>query len=223
MIEWLLIGTGITVLLAVTVVVLFEIKGRRNRPATQSSGNQQSQYSENELRRQTDLYMEANKAAVDLGTLALKTVILINGGAVAAALAFLGQLWPDRADLEIIQAIGVAIGLFAIGVASGALAAGLAYFIEFFRSNTVAYIVRAVVESRSAENEGRNSIFIRNCLLYPAMILTAGAYIAFVLGTYQAVDGISKLRPPQRYVPPVIEQPLRKRLFLGHPSYMNIE
>ena len=63
-----------------------------------------------------------NKAAINGGNLALRMVLLINGGAAVALLSFMNALPKDQR-----QAIASALAWLAGGVAAAALALGLAY------------------------------------------------------------------------------------------------
>jgi hypothetical protein len=64
-----------------------------------------------------------NEASVNGGNLALRMVLLINGGAAVALLSFMNALPKDQK-----QAIANALAWLAWGVATAALALGLAYF-----------------------------------------------------------------------------------------------
>jgi hypothetical protein len=65
-----------------------------------------------------------DEATINAGNLALRLVLLINGGAAVALLSFMGSLKDQR------QAIATALAWFARGVAA-ALALGLAYATNF--------------------------------------------------------------------------------------------
>lgn len=69
---------------------------------------------------------------IELGELALKIAIVINGGAAIALLAFIGSVWSPyyNAPLTIIF-LSIGLGSFSLGVLSGATAATAAYFSEF--------------------------------------------------------------------------------------------
>lgn len=72
------------------------------------------------------------EAALSSAALALRTIVLINGGAAVAILAFLGTLMgrTDKAAATTrqLEALTGSLAWFAIGVVFGALAMGLAYF-----------------------------------------------------------------------------------------------
>ena len=79
---------------------------------------------------QTGWILHSDRAAVDIGLTVLKVALLINGGAIVALLAFVGQLWGKEAQ----RMMGVldANLPFMLGLVAAALAAGVAYFYQSF-------------------------------------------------------------------------------------------
>ncbi len=74
--------------------------------------------------------LHSDRAAVDIGLLAVRTAILMNAGAIVALLAFVGQLWDvDRKGMA-----GVLSGAspFVWGLVSAASAAAVAYIYQSF-------------------------------------------------------------------------------------------
>ncbi len=62
------------------------------------------------------------------GNLALKSVILVNGAAAVALLAFLGHIWgTNDATLNVAVKAGESLGWFVAGTCVGVAAAGMAY------------------------------------------------------------------------------------------------
>jgi hypothetical protein len=74
--------------------------------------------------------LHSDRAAVDLGLTTLQTAILINGGAVLAILAFVGQLWGKES--EILTVVLHDAAWFMYGVLSAGAAAFVAYFYQSF-------------------------------------------------------------------------------------------
>ena len=64
---------------------------------------------------------------IELGQLALKILVLINGGAAVALLAFIGGIWTSGIERCVAISLTVGIGAFALGVLSGAVAAYSAF------------------------------------------------------------------------------------------------
>lgn len=74
--------------------------------------------------------LHSDRAAVDLGLTVLQTAILINGGAVVAILAFVGQLWGQESS--ILNVMLHEAGWFVGGVLSAGTSAVVAYFYQSF-------------------------------------------------------------------------------------------
>jgi hypothetical protein len=74
----------------------------------------------------TEFGNKVNEAAINAGNLALRMVLLINGGAAVALLSFMNNLPKDQR-----QAIASALAWFAWGVAAAASALGLGYFTNY--------------------------------------------------------------------------------------------
>ena len=64
---------------------------------------------------------------IELGQLALKILVLINGGAAVALLAFIGNIWSSGIERCVAISLTSGIGAFALGVLSGAYAAYSAF------------------------------------------------------------------------------------------------
>ena len=74
--------------------------------------------------------LEMLRATLATGQSALKSALLINGGAAAAVLAFIGGIWSLEKSQTTIHAISGALFLYVMGVLSAALAAGATYFAQ---------------------------------------------------------------------------------------------
>jgi hypothetical protein len=74
----------------------------------------------------TDVANKINEATINGGNLALRMVLLINGGAAVALLSFMSDLPKDQR-----QAIARALAWFAWGVVAAALSLGLTYFTNY--------------------------------------------------------------------------------------------
>ena len=77
----------------------------------------------------TDFASKTNTAAIEVANLALRTAMLINGGAAISVLAFIGGLASrDKVSLQAITQTAATLVWFATGVAVATLSMGLAYF-----------------------------------------------------------------------------------------------
>jgi hypothetical protein len=81
----------------------------------------------------TEFHSYVNKSAIEGANLALKTLILINGGAAVAILAFLGAIASkDKADFAQIGAVAQTLRYYASGVAFAVAAMASAYLTNYF-------------------------------------------------------------------------------------------
>ena len=84
-----------------------------------------------ELARRLMVETENFKSVILTGQSALKSAILINGGAAVALLAFIGHVWkPDYLRTASINLVG-SLQWFVFGVLSAAIAAGGTYAAQF--------------------------------------------------------------------------------------------
>ncbi len=88
--------------------------------------------------RQWEFIKSANEAAVETGNHAVKALILINGGAAIAMLAFIAQVvsaetgvLPDGAKVAALINLTAPLGWFAWGVACAAGSVALGYLANF--------------------------------------------------------------------------------------------
>ena len=110
--------------------------------------------------------LEMFRSVIATGQTALKTSLLINGGATVALLAFLGNIWSNPQGLDLIYALSDSLGLFGLGVFFGAWATGTTYL------------------TQSAYNHQHYKI--GNGLRILTIILVIATYILFLLGLLTA-------------------------------------
>jgi hypothetical protein len=94
-------------------------------PPTQWGFEQNRAVAERQHDQNIEIAKRVDEATINAGNLALRMVLLINGGAAVALLSFMGNLKDQR------QAIAGALAWFAWGVVAAALALGLAYATNF--------------------------------------------------------------------------------------------
>lgn len=73
---------------------------------------------------------EMFKSVIATGKTALQSAILINGGAAAGLLAFIGGMWSKSIDQEVLNLLGRGTACFAVGALAGAFATGATYFCQ---------------------------------------------------------------------------------------------
>jgi hypothetical protein len=87
--------------------------------------------------QEEDAWNRANEAAVETGNIALKTAVLVNGGAAVAVLGFIGSVF-NGGHLKTGTSLGTLtspLEWFAWGVAIATLAMGFGYLVNY--SNAV--------------------------------------------------------------------------------------
>jgi len=75
--------------------------------------------------------IEMFKAVIMAGQAAIKSAILINGGAAVALLAFTGHVFTTSQDSEVTAKLACAMAYFVGGIVSGAVASGVVYLTQF--------------------------------------------------------------------------------------------
>ena len=82
--------------------------------------------------------LQWDQGAFDFASLALRSVILINGGAAVALLAFLAHLWTSEGrHAAIIAPVFESLSEFVIGIAAGVAACGVGYLATYFNSGAL--------------------------------------------------------------------------------------
>lgn len=95
--------------------------------------------------------LEMLRSVIGNGQAALKSALLINGGAAAALLAFIGNIWTKDIATAAVAPLTNSIIFFAFGVLSAALGAGTTYvtqycyFEKWEKSGIVFHLVTFVV------------------------------------------------------------------------------
>lgn len=75
--------------------------------------------------------LEMLRAVIGYGQAALKSALLINGGAAAALLAFIGNIWAKGITAAAVVPLTNSIVFFAFGVLSAALGTGTTYVTQY--------------------------------------------------------------------------------------------
>jgi hypothetical protein len=139
--------------------------------------------------RITEIGNKVEEAAINGGNLALRMVLLINGGAAVALLSFMGGLPKDQR-----QAVASALAWFAWGVVAAASALGLAYFTNFcvaglHRSMTYWY------EPPYVRNGPHTALWrsLSFAFLIMAVLAGVGALVFFVVGVLRVKSAFINL------------------------------
>lgn len=120
----------------------------------------------------SDFALEMFRSVMGFAHHALKTIIIVNGGAAIAVLAFIGNIWSKLQAVEVARALTFSEAWFAIGVLVGAIATGTTYIAQYFYERKTFY--------KSAI--GFHIVTI---------ILVVGAYVLFAFGIYSIYAALS--------------------------------
>jgi len=83
-----------------------------------------------DLNNETKRDLEMFNSVLAAGRDTLKSITLINGGAVVVLLAFLGKIWDGKEYTDVVNALSTSILIFSMGVLCAALATGITYITQ---------------------------------------------------------------------------------------------
>ncbi|MEA3427870.1 MAG: hypothetical protein U9Q84_01340 [Thermodesulfobacteriota bacterium] len=98
----------------------FELNFRAEHERNLAHYDAQQQYS-----------LEMLRSVISYSQAALKSAILINGGAAVALLAFIGNIWAKTTAKEAVEFLTFSIASFSFGVLAAAFGAGTTYLTQY--------------------------------------------------------------------------------------------
>ncbi|ABE62928.1 hypothetical protein Nham_2131 [Nitrobacter hamburgensis X14] len=139
-----------------------------------------------------ELFHYINKASIEAGNIALKTLVVINGSAAITILTFLGGVAAKR-EIDFLKVANVAstIKWFAFGVALAVLAMALSYLTNYTMAGTIAS-KRATYEHPFIVDGPKFRTWRRwNILFHIAAVLVAFVSLGlFVYGMFLTSDAV---------------------------------
>ena len=119
--------------------------------------------------------LEMFKSVIVYGQMALKSALLINGGAAVATLAFISNVWGKVSDPIALYYLVKSLSMFASGVLAAAIAVGLTYATQCGYSYSM-----------------RTATYLRASYIIHGLTITVGvlAYCFFAAGMYQANEAL---------------------------------
>ena len=136
--------------------------------------------------------LRLNEAAINNGNLIARALLIINGGAAIAVLAFIGRLIPSNKPENwlIITPLIDALMWFAWGVAMTAIAMAFAYFTNYCNSSVSYARDRFYEHPYIRENDkSRRWMCLGITSQCSTLIFAGSAIVLFVLGIFE-MDGI---------------------------------
>ena len=112
--------------------------------------------------------IEMFRSIITYGSAALKSAILINGGAAVALLAFIGNIWTKEISQIAVNSLTNSILYFSFGVLVAAVGAAGSYFTQYCYGEK----------------------FQRAAIVFHTLtvILVLGSYVCFGIGAYEAYE-----------------------------------
>lgn len=143
----------------------------------------------------TAFHTYVNQAAIDSANLALRTLIVINGGAAVAVLTFLGGVASkDKIDFAKVGVVAGTIEWFAWGVALGVAGMALAYFTNYAMAGiagrkSLTYMHPFVVEN------AKSTLWQKLNIVFHLFAIAAaiGSLILFMVGMLATSDAVTHL------------------------------
>jgi len=118
--------------------------------------------------------LEMLRSTISTGQSALKSALLINGGAAVALLAFIGSIWTSNNAAKALPEISLALLLYVSGVLSAAIAAGFTYFSQ----------------AGFGHEFGKNSRPVGHVGRWLAVLGVFASYVLFGYGSWLAFAGL---------------------------------
>jgi len=120
--------------------------------------------------------VEMFRSVISYGAAALKSAILINGGAAAALLAFIGNIWSKGVTPTGVAPLTSAIAYFSFGVLAAAIGTASSYFAQYYYG----------------ESYQRTGVVFHTL----TAVLVVGSYVLFGLGISGAYEAfVAQLSP----------------------------
>ena len=144
--------------------------------------------------RTHEMYSDARKAAIDSAAIALRAMILVNGGAVVALLAFIGSLEASNGASVTISALVEPIEWFGWGVGLAVTSTAIAYLVNVLDSDILS-ATRGTWNHPYSEKEMRARRLgpPRFLLHVLALGLAIGSLVSFWQGVASITDKIGQL------------------------------
>lgn len=115
-----------------------------------------------------DTKIEEFKSVITAGQSALRSAILINGGAAIALLSFIGHIWNTKPSPPVAKGLACSLLIFVLGVLAGSISTGLTYL--------------------SQASFGYEKYRIGIILNIFAIMIIILSYVCFIIGGYSAYN-----------------------------------
>jgi hypothetical protein len=137
-----------------------------------------------------------NEAAIKGADAALRSALLINGGAAVSVLAFIGGLAAQsRIKLDQLQAVAHSLALFAFGVAAAVVSMVFAYLTNLVAADIERSLVRLAQPPFIAPGKHTPSLGrVKTIFHITALSFGIASLVLFLYGVFNVKDAITHLR-----------------------------
>ena len=118
----------------------------------------------------------------DYEKMLVKSIMLVNGGAIVALLAFIGNIWSIEVEQSVFTSLITALKFFIYGLLSSILCVVISIFYS------IDFTIYAANKERNKQ-KGEISVRISN---YVKMIAMSGSILLFVFGVEHALNAFEK-------------------------------
>lgn len=101
----------------------------------ENDAEESRKFYEAEFKARSEASLEMFKSVIISGQSAIRSAILINGGAFVALLVFIGKIWSESTSQIASSLLSSGIAFFSSGVLAGAVAAGFTYLSQLCYSH----------------------------------------------------------------------------------------
>ena len=125
-----------------------------------------------QYRADNDENLEMSKATINAGQNAIKSMVVINGGAAVAMLAFIGNIWSTGKNLQGVKGLSWGLLFFVLGVLLSGIVSALTYLSQ-----------RAYAEHNNKTGNCINNVGIC-CGIFSFVCFLIGTAISFLTFYY---------------------------------------
>ncbi len=139
---------------------------------------------------QSEASLEMFKSVIEAGLTALKSAIIINGGAAIALLAFIGGIINTKKNGASISGIGEALLIFTLGVGLAGIATGLRYITQWlYHDSFDKKITKKTAEIKECRLEKIGN-YLRNVLVF----IGIASFVMFFWGGWKSYTALIKFQ-----------------------------
>ncbi len=137
---------------------------------------------------------DARRAAIESANVAIRAILLVNGGAVVALLALIGAMEASNSATVSLGPLVEPVWWFAIGTGISALTAAFAYLVNMLDSDILSSVNLIWKHPYVEEKPLAQRLFrLRQLIHIGALVLVILSFVTFFLGIFSVTSAIQQL------------------------------